>query len=276
MRVASRGGPERLETGSPEPTPQVGCRLVALIATLSLLALAGCARGEQASPSGGPEGGGDRVAAMFLRNRDKLQSPSEVLERTLKLDVAGFVTPLPGSGSNEVTLDLVVSNEESGPRLVVAAVVPYAVGDLERGPGARFVALENHAFELAPGEKKQVSVRALRERIPGAGSTAAPPGVLPGAPAPDVGGGTTPEPGTGEAPSAPKDIGLRPVQAVSPSPLFDPSLGLKVLVVVQEATRVDPGVLSRLREVSESEFERTYGGFAGREFAIPVPPGQII
>ncbi len=249
---------------------------MALIVMLSIVAVPACARDDQASPSGGPEGGGDRVAAMFLRNREKLQSPSEVLERTLKLDVAGFVTPLPGSGSNEVTLDLVVSNEESGPLLVVAAVVPYAVGDLERGPGARFVALENHAFELSAGEKRQVSVRALRERVPGAGSTASPPGVLPGAPAPDVGGGTTPEPGTGEASSGRRGIGLRPVQAVTPSPLFDPSLGLKVLVVVQEATRVDPGVLSSLREVSDSEFERTYGGFAGREFAIPVPPGQII
>lgn len=229
-------------------------KIIVTVAAVAAVAALGSACGRGGSDGGksesGVAGGGDPVAAMFLRNKDRLQAASEAIETSLSVDLAGFVTPLPGSGSNEVTLDFMVANKEGGPALVVAALVPYEVGDTVQGPGARFVPLENPAFVLTPGERKPVSVKVIRERV------------MPSA---------TPTAGAISPPAA----GFRPAQA-APTPLFDPRLGVKVLVVVQEESVVDANVVSRVRAVSDSDFEREYGKFLRREIAIPVPPQQIL
>jgi hypothetical protein len=223
------------------------------------------------------------VAAMFLRNKDKLQAAPESIEKSLTLDLAGFVTPLAGNVSNEVTLDFIASTKDASSPLVIVAVVPYEVGDLSKGPGARFVPLENPSFTLQPGERHQFSVKALRERIPvpspGPPQGGSPPLPGPGGPAGpasplspsklEAAGG-----GGGPVDSAKRSYDL--AADTPPTPLFDPSLGLKVLVVVQEASVVDANVVSRVRAVPDGDFQREYGNFSKREFAIPVPPQQIL
>ncbi len=231
-----------------------------MTAAVAAALIGGCAR-NPASPGGGADTGrsGNDVAAMFLRNMDKLPQASGAVETSLGLDLSGFVTPLAGNTSNEVTLEFIVSNKEDGPSLVIAAIVPYQVGDVVQGPGARFVPLESPAFLLAPGEKKQISIKAIRERIP------------------------VRTPGTAEtkptgAPESPmtSQRSFKPVQQASPTPLFDPKLGVQVLVVVQEASAVDGNVVSQIRAVSDADFERVYGKFSRRLFSIPVPPQQIL
>lgn len=243
-------------------------RLVVWCAMLAIfLTVVSCSRGEGGASRSSPaaETRSNEIAAMFLRNKDRLKPPSPAIETSLSLDVAGFVVPLAGSGSNEVTIEFSVKNQEGGAGLVVASLIPYAFGDVDNGPGARFTPLENLAFHLGSGEKKQVSVKVARERVMPSSPTQK--GEQPG------GQPRMLSPGKLEGADKPA---FRLEQQASPAPLFDPSMGLKVLVVVADEASVGPAVLSQMRAVADDDFEKQYGNFQRREFAIPVPPEQIL
>ncbi|MER3396747.1 MAG: hypothetical protein C4318_07925 [Acidimicrobiia bacterium] len=255
---------------------------ILVIGTAAIVLASGCNRGSKGVANSGATGlggkpGGDEVAMMFLRNKDKLKPAAEPIETSLSLDLAGFVVPLAGSGSNEVSLDFSARNADGAPPLVVAALIPYEVGDLEKGNGARFIPLENQSFVLGPGEKKQVSVRCLRERLT-PGTPTPPSGTFPGGQPASPGA----QPGVQEKTLQYKGMAaangpdIRLTQESSPSPLFDPAFGLKVLMVLAEQGSVDPGIISALRKVDDDDFERAFGKFQRREFAIPVPPEQIL
>jgi hypothetical protein len=253
------------------------CMVVA--AALAAVMLTSCSR-----PSGQsePVPQGSEVAAMFLRNRDKLRTPSDSIKRSFSLDLAGVVTPLPGNPSKEITLDFLARNAEGGPELVVAAVIPYEAGNPNEGSGAKFFALDLQPFTLAPGENRQITIRAIRERSGPSGPvpTVSPPS-LPFTPAPPENPNlTSPQSGLGiswlSAAPAREMAGsqMQPPES-PPSPLFDPAMGLKVLVVVGEKSEVGESVLAGLREVEGAEFAKVYGAFSGLEIAIPVPPSQL-
>lgn len=293
---------------------------MALALVLGALALgAGCGRGTGTEGPAVPEG--TEISAMFLRNREKLRPARETIQANLSVDLAGVVTPLPGNPSKEVTLDFLLRSKEGAPALVVAALVPYEVGNVESGPGARFYAFAFDPVSLAPGENKQVSVKAIRERVGQAqgGQPASPPGPVVTLPPPVV----TPAPETGmrESGSATQDqhqgdgsvsghfqvgsawgvkarLGEGGADGLlgslfgagdgspdgpsaqagekTPPSLFDPSLGLKVLVVVGLENEVGGASRESVRLVTDAEFEGVYGKFERLDLAIPVPPQQLI
>lgn len=298
-----------------------GVSAIAVIFLVAALVLVGgCARGTGTGSASVPEG--TEISAMFLRNREKLRPARETIQANLSVDLAGVVTPLPGNPSKDVTLDFILKSKEGAPTLVVAALVPYEVGNVASGPGARFFSFASDPVLLAPGENKQVSVKAVRERVGQAqqgGQPASPAGPIVTltpplvTPAPEAdmrglgsaaqgqhqGGGVAfgqlqvgyvwgVRAGLGEGRAGhllgslvggrdgSPDGAMAQAGEASPPSLFDPSLGLKVLVVVGLENEVGSATRDGVRLVTDAEFEGVYGKFERLDLAIPVPPQQLI
>lgn len=256
------------------------------MAIAALIVFSGCGSKTGTSQSGSATpgtGGGktpDPVDVMFLNNRSQLQSPEDRLKSSLDVSLAGFTTPI-GGGGNSITVDLTLSQKAGGPDLEILAVIPYQVGDVEKGPGAHFKPVSNKSLLLSPGTSQPVSIDLIRERV--------------GQGAPPIGGGspaTGLPPQVGVQPVAPGGPGrattknlapqIGPVQPSAPpagasqagSP-FDTAKGLQILVVMQFVDSAPPDLWRNVVVVPDSEFSTKYGAFAANQVALGVPIEQI-
>lgn len=253
--------------GNPPPIrSERSLRRAALPALLVLVTVltAGCSdsKAPSSAPLPTPTGSvasANPVAEMFLKNRQSLKDPTEALRNSLSAGLAGFTTPMSGA-SPMISLDLTISNVTRDRDLAVLAVIPYQVGNVETGPGARFVPVSLPSLLLKAGESRTVTVEAQRERVGGGGQ--APGGQVPAPQMPAARGHL----------GAPMGFQIAQVGGVSP---FDPSQGLQVLVVCQFANEVPAGSWESAQKVSDDEFQRRYGDYAGYQYSIGVPVERL-
>lgn len=261
-----------MASGKPRPVhfdSQIRRSTMAVLCISVLLLVAGCSDSKApsgaaspsspSSPSSTSSAAANPVAKMFLDNRQSLREPSEALKSAVGAGLAGFTTPMSGA-SPIVSLDLTISNLSPDRDLAFLAVIPYQVGNVETGPGARFMPVSGKSFLLKAGEVSTVTVDAQRERI--AGGVQA-PGVQ--APAPPV------PPAKVQSVAA---IDLQRAQAGDVSP-FDPGQGLQVLLVCQFANEVPAGSWEIVQSVPDGEFQQRYGDYAGYQFSIGVPVERL-
>lgn len=222
--------------------------------------LAGCSDSKAPSSTASPSSTGtaalvNPAAEMFLRNRQFLKEPSDALKNAVGGGLAGFTTPLSGT-SLTISFDLTISNLTSERDLAFLAVIPYQVGNVETGPGARFVPVSGESFLLRAGETRTVTVDAQRVRVPGEpetpGSQASGPGMV------------------SENVQLMSAIDMQRSQAGDAGP-FDRSQGLQVLLVCQFANEVPVGSWEAAQHVPDVEFKLRYGDYAGYQYSIGVP-----
>lgn len=193
----------------------------------------------------------DPVADMFLRNRHQLRTPDERIREALRVGLAGFTTPI-GGASQEISIDLSIINESNDQGMTILGAIPYQAGDVSTGPGVRLRSLSNESFSLGPGESRSVSIRLLRERVPGGGVAQ-----------------TTPQ---AQVDGADQN---RSMTGSEDSP-FDPAQGLQVLVVVAFSEEVPDWSSFPARVVPDSQFASVYGKFSGYQYGIGLPIERIL
>lgn len=159
-----------------------------------------------------------------------------------------------------ISLDLTVSNVSRDRDIAFLSVIPYQVGNVESGPGARFIPASAASFLLRAGESRTVTIEALRERIGGGAQ---------------VPGGQPPAPGMPPARiGSYAVVGFESAQVGNVSP-FDPAQGLQVLLVCQFANEVPSGSWEAIQSVPDGEFQGRYGDYAGYQYSIGVPVERL-
>lgn len=254
--------------GNPRPfhlESGFGRAAMAVLLMSVLLLAAGCSDSKAPSSAASPSSTNSTAAAnpaaeMFLRNRQSLEDPSEALKSAVGAGLAGFTTPMSGA-SPIISLDVTISNRSPDRDLAFLAVIPYQVGNVETGPGARFVPVSGTSFLLKAGEVRTVTVEAQRERV--AGGVQAPGGQAPVPPMP---------PAKVLSVAA---IDVQRAQATGDSSPFDPSQGLQVLLVCQFANEVPAGSWETAQSVPDAEFQQRYGAYAGYQYSIGVPVERL-
>ena len=274
-----------------------------LAATLALVALvAACSSDTKTTtPTAAPPAGSTAEATYFFNHRDKLKPATPDLAGALRLGLMSFSQPSGRKvepGEPTLTLDLSLHYQKpDGPDIVILDVIPWRVGDIEKGPGARLTKTKRYGLLLKANERATVNVPLVVEKVGGAPATTAPgmpvpgatpvPGAPPSAPTRSLGrsaggllGQVTPDPSPPVQPPRPVPSatpGVGPQVPPSPGGPFDPNTGVQVIVV---AAFVGEGVTAEsfktVTLVPEDAFATTYGKYAKVEVGIPVPTDRLL
>ena len=245
-------------------------------------------------------------AGYFFARRDLLRPAPPDLAGSLRVGLPSFSQPSgrrPAPGEPDLGLQLSVSYQGQGPQIVILDVIPWRIGDVQKGPGARLTKTKRYGLSISPGESAAVDVPVIMERVggpptsgpggpPGGGSglpgpTPGPPTQGPGTPR-SLGTGTlaaarqvaqpTPQPTPSVAPR-PQPSGSPGLGPTLPSPgsPFDPASGLQVILVAAFVGEgVPPDAFAAVRLVPDDAFAAEYGRYFRVEQGIPVATDRIL
>lgn len=268
-----------------------------LVCVLAVLVCVACSRGS--APASAPVPAGDE-ASYFFEHREKLQAADPNLAGVLQVGLASFAQPAGRAvkpGDPTLTLGLSISYLGAGPEIVILDVIPWRVGDIEKGPGARLRKTARYGLSLKAGERGSIDVPVAVERVGEAApsATAPAPSPTPAPPRSRLRGtgtgllalvGEEPSPSPFPEPSPSPAVLPRPTPAGTPAgPTippqkggpFDPEAGVQVILV---AAFVGPGIASDAYKsvslVPPDQFAAAFAGYSRVEQGIPVPIDRIL
>lgn len=271
---------------------------VAGAAALAVLMLAGACTDKASPPvpSNAIPAGTPAEARYFFDHRQ--------LVPTAPADLAGAIkTGLPtwsqsagrkAPGEPALTLNLSLLYQGQGRDIVVLDVIPWKVGDTEKGPGAFFSKTKRYGLLLRSGERAAIEIPVVVQRVGPAATSPTEPGAPVVPPATDGTprslGGTgvfafgleaqgQPEPSsstTGPRPN-PSFTPIGPTPPPQKGGPFDPDAGVQVIVV---AAYVGDGVphdaFQQVSLVADAQFAATYSKFFRVEQGIAIPVDRLI